>query len=203
MRKLLLLFPVILSAAVFGAAQTPTPSPVPEAIPVPTVAPGYENRDLSLPELGRVGVDLTNQKTLSMLDAIELALSGNLDIEVSRKTEEESEFDLKAAKGVYQPRLTGQTYYDRTTTPNTSVFSTNQKQTVGTLLGNAGVTAYIPRFGTVLGSQFNNNRFTTDNPISILSPQMNASLGFSVTQPLFRGRKFDVNRHNIEIAKRN
>jgi outer membrane protein TolC len=205
MRKLLFTFPIILAASVFTGAQTPAPTatPAPEAIPVPTVAPGYENRDLSLPELGRVGVELTNQKTLTMLDAIEMALSNNLDIEVSRKTEEESEFDLKAARGVYQPRLTGQTYYDRTTTPNTSVFSTNQKQTVGTIVGNAGITAYVPRFGTVLGSQFNNNRFTTDNPISILSPQMNTSLGFSITQPLFRGRKFDVNRHNIEIAKRN
>ena len=206
MRKLLFIFPIVIFAsALCTGAQTPvpTPTPVPEAIPVPTVAPGYENRDLSLPELGRVGVELTNQKTLTMLEAIEIALSNNLDIEVSRKTEEMSEFDLKAARGVYQPRLTGQTYYDRTTTPNTSVFSTNQKQTVGTLLGNAGITAYVPRFGTVLGSQLNNNRFTTDNPISILSPQMNSSLGFSVTQPLFRGRKFDVNRHNIEIAKRN
>jgi outer membrane protein TolC len=206
MRRYSLLLPLIVFAGVIGVrAQTPaaTPTPVPEAIPVPTVAPGYENRDLSLPELGRVGVDLTNQKTLSMDDAIEMALSSNLDIEVSRRTEEMSEFDLKAARGIYQPRLTGQTYYDRTTTPNTSVFSTNQKQTVGTLLGNAGITAYVPHWGTVLGSQFNNNRFTTDNPISILSPQMNSSLGFSVTQPLFRGRKFDVNRHNIEIAKRN
>jgi HAE1 family hydrophobic/amphiphilic exporter-1 len=203
MRKLLFSFPIVIAAAVFGAAQNPTPTPVPEAVPVPTVAPGYENHDLSLPELGRVGVDLTNQKTLSMLDAIDMALSSNLDIEVSRKTELESEFDLKAAKGIYQPRFTGQMYYDRTTTPNTSIFSTNQTQTVGTILGNAGITAYIPRWGTVLGSQFNNNTFTTDNPISILSPQFNSSLGFSVTQPLFRGRKFDVNRHNIEIAKRN
>ena len=170
---------------------------------MPTVAPGYENRDLSLPELGRVGVELTDQKTLSLLDAIGMALDNNLDIEVSRKTESMSEFDLKAAKGVYQPRLTGTTYYDRSTTPNTSVFSSNQKQTVGTILGNAGITGYIPRWGTVLGSQFNNNRVTTDNPISILSPQLTSSLGFSVTQPLLRGRKFDVNRHNIEIAKRN
>ena len=203
MRKLLFLFPIILAFAAHFGAQTPTPTPIPEAIPVPTVAPGYENHDLSLPELDRVGVDATDQKTLTMSDAIEMALKSNLDIEVSRKNEIETEFDLKAARGVYQPRFTGQTYYDRTTTPNTSVFSTNQKQTVGTLLGNAGITAYIPRWGTVLGSQFNNNRFTTDNPISILSPQMNSSLGFSVTQPLFRGRKFDTNRHNIEIAKRN
>ena len=103
MRKLLIVFPIIFFASAIGVdAQTPapTPSPVPEAIPVPTVAPGYENRDLSLPELGRVGVELTNQKVLTMGDAIEMALSNNLDVEVTRKTEEMSEFDLRAARGV-------------------------------------------------------------------------------------------------------
>src|ERR1043166_1917575 len=115
-RHFFILFLVIAAFVAGVAAQTPTPTPRPEAVPVPTVAPGYENRDLSLPELGRVGVDLTNQKSLTMLDAIEMALDNNLDIEVTRKSEEMSEFDLKAAKGIYQPRLTGQTYYDRTTT---------------------------------------------------------------------------------------
>ncbi|MBP7374961.1 MAG: TolC family protein, partial [Pyrinomonadaceae bacterium] len=55
----------------------------------------------------------------------------------------------------------------------------------------------------VLAGTFNNSRVTTDNPISILSPQYNSSLGFSLTQPLFRGRKFDAGRRTIEIAKRN
>ena len=49
------------------------------------------------------------------------------------------------------------------------------------------LTAYIPNFGTQVTATFNNQRVTTDNPISILSPQFNSSLGFSITQPLFRG----------------
>jgi len=204
-RYFYLLLLILLSATGLAGAQTPspTPTPIPEAVPVPTVAPGFENRDLSLPELGRVGVDLTDQRTMTLLDAVEMALSNNLDIEVSRRTEEMSEFDLKAAKGVYQPRLTGQTYYERATTPNISIFSTNPKQTNSSLVANAGITAYVPRWGTVLGTQFNNGRVTTDNPITILSPQLNSSLGLSVTQPLLRGRSFDQNRRNIEIAKRN
>jgi HAE1 family hydrophobic/amphiphilic exporter-1 len=206
MYKGLFFLPAIILAGVFGVGAqtaTPTPTPLPETVPVAPVAPGYENRDLSLPEIGRVGVDLTEQKTLTLEDAIVMALENNLDIEVSRKTETMAEFDLRAARGVYQPRLTGQMYYERATTPNTSIFSTNQKQTVSSLVGNAGITAYVPNWGTVLGTQFNNNRATTDNPISILSPQLSSSLGFSVTQPLFRGRKFDTQRRTIEIAKRN
>ena len=44
---------------------------------------------------------------------------------------------------------------------------------------------------------------TTDNPISILSPQYNSTLSFAVTQPLFRGRKIDAARRTIEIFKKN
>lgn len=107
-----------------------------------------------------------------------MALENNRDIEVSRKTATMAEFDLKAARGFYQPRLTGQTYYDRSTVPNVSIFSNNQKTTQGVLLGNAALQGYVPSQGTILAGTFNNQRLTTDNPISILSPQYNASLGF-------------------------
>lgn len=185
-------------------AQTATPTQLPENVPgVVSVAPNYRSDDRNLPDLRRAGVDAADQKTLTLQEVIAMALESNLDIEVSRKTVKMTEFDLRAARGFFQPRLTGQSYYDRSTVPNVSIFSNNQKTTQGTLVGNASLTGYAPRFGTVFSGSFNNQRLTTDNPISILSPQMNSSLGFSLTQPLFRGRKFDQPRRNIEIAKRN
>jgi len=213
-------FSVILFVMVIGAgrssAQVATPSPTPSAAVtnkqtltpgdlrgVPDVAPKYRSDDRALPDLGRVGVDMGQQKTLTLLEAIELAMENNRDIEITRKTETIAEFDLLAAGGFYQPRLTGQSYYDRSTVPNVSIFSSNQKTTQGTLLDNASLQAFSPNYGTVFTGSLNNQRVTTDNPISILSPQLNASLGTSVLQPLFRGRKFDQPRRAIEIAKRN
>lgn len=206
------LFVLVLAAGSASAQDVaPTPTPVvtpevtlaPENIPVPDVAPNFRSAERALPDLGRVGVDVTNQKPMTLEDAIGLALENNRDIEIARKTVTMAEFDLRAARGFYQPRLTGQTYYERATTPNVSIFSNNQKTTNGTLLGNAGLQFYAPSQGTVFQGTFNNQRLTTDNPISILSPQFNSSLGFSVTQPLFRGRKFDQPRRTIEITKRN
>ncbi|MBO0211842.1 hypothetical protein, partial [Vibrio sp. Vb0877] len=78
----------------------------------------------------------------------------------------------------------GQTSFERSTTPNISIFSTNSETTQTTLVGNLGVTGFIPSFGTVLRADVTNQRLTTTNPISILSPQNNASLGFTITQPL-------------------
>ncbi len=188
-------------------AQIPTPIPTPasvDALPaLPDIAPGYRSDERDLPNMSRVGVDMGRNRTLMLREAIEMALENNRDIEVTRKTVTMAEFELSAARGFYQPRLVGQTYYDRSTVPNVSIFSNNQKTTQGSLVGNAGVQGFAPEFGTVFSGTFNNQRLTTDNPISILSPQLGSSLGFSVTQPLFRGRKFDQPRRTIEIAKRN
>jgi len=210
------LFIAVLVLAGSTSAQDPAPSPTatpaitdkqqvaPERLQgVPAIAPNYRSDDRSLPDLGRVGVDMLDQRSLTLNDAIRLALENNNDIEVTRHNVKSAEFDLKAARGYYQPRLTGTTSYERATTPNVSIFSSNPSTTQGAFVGNAGVTGYIPRFGTVLRADVTNNRVTTNNPISILSPQYNSSAGLTITQPLFKGRGFDQQRRTIEIAKRN
>jgi HAE1 family hydrophobic/amphiphilic exporter-1 len=221
---LAIIFSIVLAAAAGAQTPTITPTPTPEPTPlaaptpivddkqnvapeqlkgVPAIAPNYSSEDRSLPDLGRVGVDMADQRPLTLSEAITLALENNKDIEVTRKNVKIAEYDLLAARGVYEPRFTGQTYYERSTVPNVSIFSSNQKTTQASIVGNAGLTAYVPRFGTVLRGEFNNTRLTTNNPISILSPQNNSGFTFSLTQPLFRGRSFDQNRRTIEIAKRN
>lgn len=213
------LFILLAGSSVQAQETVPTPTPTPtvekqvddkqDVQPenlqgVPAIAPNYQKNDTSLPDLGRVGVDMTEQKTLTLREAITLALENNKDIEVTRKNVRIAEFDLQAARGVYEPRFSGQTYYERATTPNISFFTPQiTKVTNSSFVGNAGFQAYVPRFGTVLNATANNQRLVSDNPVSIISPQYNSSLTFSITQPLFRGRRFDQNRRTIEIAKRN
>ena len=187
-----------------ASATPPTPA-LPENLPaVPVVAPNFESRIGSLPELGRVGVDMAEQRSLTINQALELALTNNKDIEVTRKNIRIAEFDLKAARGVYEPRFTGQTYYEKATVPNISFFSpTITKVTNDSIVGNGGLQAYLPGFGTVFNASVNNQNVSTTNPISIISPQLSSNFTASITQPLFRGRSFDLNRRTIEVAKRN
>ncbi len=209
MRKHLYLFILVLFLTTFVRAQeaTPTPAPSPSAVEklenVPQIAPNFESDKKNLPDLGLVGVDMTQQKPLTLKEAITLALENNKDIEVTRQNVKIAEFDLQALRGVYEPRLSGQTFYERSTVPNTSIFSTNRTTTTGSLGGNVALQGFIPKYGTILSGNFTNNRVSSDNPISILSPQYNSSLTLNITQPLFRGRRFDQNRRNIEISKRN
>ncbi|HEX8250115.1 MAG TPA: TolC family protein [Pyrinomonadaceae bacterium] len=171
---------------------------------VPQIAPNYRNDDKSLPELGRVGVDMMQQKPLTLREAITMALENNKDIEVTRANVRIAEFDLQSARGVYEPRFTGQTYYERSTTPNISFFTPGiTKTTNSSIVGNAGFQAFVPKFGTILNATVNNQRLASDNPVSIISPQYNTNFTFSVTQPILRGRAFDQNRRTIEISKRN
>lgn len=216
LRSYTAIFIALFIGAGAAVAQTPTPTPVPSAAVkdtqdvqpeklegVPAISPNYRSDDRSLPDLGRVGVDMTDQQPLTLAEAITQALENNKDIEVTRKNVRIAEFDLKAARGAYEPRFTGQTNYERSTVPNVSIFSSNRKTTQGSFIGNASVQGTLKPFGTVLSAGLNNQRLTTNNPISILSPQYNTSLSFNVTQPLFRGRSFDQPRRAIEVAKRN
>jgi len=215
----------------FGAvmAQDATPTPTPTVSPTPTtkmilppindaqkvqpenlqgvpsIAPQYQSNDTTLPELGRVGVDMMQQKPLTLREAITLALQNNKDIEVTRQNVRISEFDLRAADGVYQPRFFAQTFYERSTTPTASFFGggANGEITQSGFTSNAQLQGSEPRFGGTYQVQFNNSRVSSTNLFNTLNPSFTSNLSFQYTQPIFRGRRFDQNRRQIEIAKRN
>ncbi|HEV3470119.1 MAG TPA: hypothetical protein VG148_12415, partial [Pyrinomonadaceae bacterium] len=93
-----------------GPPQPGRESVVPAApaevrLEVPQVAPGFRAAESPFPVLDRVGVDMGQQRPITMREAIELALANNKDIEVARQNVRVAEFDLRAARGVYDPRF--------------------------------------------------------------------------------------------------
>lgn len=211
---------VLCAGTVPGQDTTPSPTPLPQALPqvddkqevapenlkgVPSIAPNYSSEDRSLPDLGRVGVDMANNRPLTLADAISLALENNKDIEVTRKNVRIAEFDLQSARGVYEPRFAGQTYYERTKTPVFSFFGggPNFSLTQSNFVANAGLQGQIEKTGATYSIQSNNTRNTTNNLFTSVNPTYSSGLSFNFTQPILRGRTFDQNRRTIEIAKRN
>lgn len=207
--KSLLFLSLILSFgfAVNTKGQTPTPTPKPAAEgidSIPQIAPDYRKADAKLPELNRVGVDMLEQKSLTLREALELALTNNKDIEVSRDNVKIAEFDYRGARGVYEPRFNLNSYYERAEIPTASVISGPGGSTVQTgFVGNATLNGLVPKGGGSYNVTFNNQRATTNNIFNSLDPQYLSSLTFTFTQPILRGRRIDQQRRAIEISKKN
>jgi HAE1 family hydrophobic/amphiphilic exporter-1 len=182
-------------------------APAPENLPnVPDIASDFRaNPTEPLPELGRVGVDMANQRPLALREAIELALANNKDIEVARENVQAAEFDLKGARGAYDPRFSSLSYYERTTTPTSSLLSggANGAVTQADFTGTARAEGLVPKGGGGYRVDFSSIRLTTDNQFVSLNPQYPTALTFNYTQPLWRGLRFDANRRQIEVAKKN
>ncbi|MGH9871939.1 MAG: TolC family protein [Pyrinomonadaceae bacterium] len=193
------------STSVLAQVSTPAPSASPQELQVPVIAPDFHPTQKPLPELGRVGVDMDRQKPLSLSEALAMALENNKDIEVARHNVKIAEFDLTAARGFYDPRFTSSTYYERFENPISSFLSggSNGATTQSDYTGTARLEGLTPILGGSYRLDFSSIRLTSNNQFTALSPQYPTSLTFNYTQPLFRGLRFDNNRRQIEIAKKN
>lgn len=188
-----------------GRESAPTLAPD-QLINVPQVAPDYQSNPAGpLPELSRVGVDMNTQRPLSLREALAMALENNKDIEVARSNVKAAEFDLSGARGVYDPRVSSLSYYERIKTPASSVLSGGANGSVeqADFTGTARLEGLVPKYGGGYRVDFSALRLTTNNQFTSLNPQYPTALTFNYTQPLWRGLRFDNNRRQIEIAKKN
>ncbi len=172
----------------------------------PPVAPDFQAPIRPLPSAERIGVDVSDQLPLSLQEAITLALQNNNDIDSSRIGVQIAEFNLRAARGVYDPVIVSENFYERRTIPTASLIAGatgNGAVTQSSLVNGFNLTGFSPYFGGLYQANFSGSRTTTDNQNATLNPQFPSVLTFTYTQPLWRGFRFDANRRNTEIAKKN
>lgn len=197
----------IVLCCAYCAAQVTTPTftltPTPND-PMP-VAPTFESPPRPLPGLERVGVEADNQLSLTIEQAIEMALKNNNDIDASRNDSSISEFVLMGARGIYDPLLASENYFESLTTPTASAIggAVNGSVTQRRFFSSAGLSGSSPFAGGSYSTLFNAARSTTSNTNSFLNPQFPSSLAFEYIQPLWRNRSIDNNRRTIQIAKKN
>jgi outer membrane protein len=199
---------IIMGAVVSTMAQQVTPSPEPtelQQLTVPPVAKDYRGAQKPMPELGRVGVDMDKHHPLSLREAMAMALENNKDIEVARENVRIAEFEFLGSKGVYDPKLNTTAFYERIKSPISSFLSGGQdgSTTQSDYTGTAKLEGQTPMFGGNYRFDFSSVRLTSNNQFTALSPQYPTTLTFNYTQPLVRGLKFDNNRRQIEIARKN
>src|SRR5262245_52927550 len=182
----LLLIVALLTMMSEASAQTPTAA-------------------VSRPEPGRrIGVQSSNRAPLTLRDAVMMALENNRDIEIERLNTRMNEFDLRAAKGFYDPALAASVFYDHRATPVASLLAGGADGRLNTtdFAGMTKITQRLPWQGGSLQATFDQSRATSQNLFNSLNPQFTTSLNLEITQPLFRDRRIDEPRRQIKIAKK-
>ena len=172
---------------------------------VPPASPEIKTGTRPMPDQSRIGVQTGDQLSLTLDQAVEMALKNNNDIDISRNDVKIAEFDVMGARGVYDPLINSESYYESRTTPTASTIggAVNGAVTQRQFLSNIGLSGFVPKFGGSYDVVFNNSRTTTTNRNATLNPQYPTSLVATFVQPLWRNRVVDNNRRQIAIAKKN
>src|ERR1700731_392085 len=102
----------------------------------------------------------------------------------------------------FDPALTGTVQLDKNNTESTSIFSPVPIVAQNTYTADFGYTQGF-QWGTTLNAGFNNTHVTTNNPTTLLSPDLSANFQFRLTQNLLQGFGFLPNTRFIRIAQNN
>jgi|WetSurMetagenome_2_1015567.scaffolds.fasta_scaffold10564_4 outer membrane protein len=143
---------------------------------------------------------------LSLKDVTKLALVNNLDIAIQNTSEDLSKLKLAAAKGNYDPTLSGNLSLTANKQANTSSYqaSSGSFSTTKNLSWDYSFKKNFPFTGRLGGSSFSanwsNRRSTSDQTSSIYNPSYSSQASVSFTQPLLRNRLIDSTRGNILLT---
>jgi HAE1 family hydrophobic/amphiphilic exporter-1 len=186
--------PAFLLLAFMAAAQTTTPAE-PKSPTVPALEP------LKVPP--RIGV--FGEAHITLDDVIGRVLENDRQIQVSRIQREEAGFNIKAAKGYFDPQLGLNAYRLKSVTPIASLIggAANGKLTQKELYADPSLSGNSPWFGSTYKLDFASARQSTDSTFVTLNPQYPSSLNLTLTQPLWQGLSFDANRHRLLVARKN
>jgi outer membrane protein TolC len=152
-----------------------------------------------------------NVQDLTLRQAIEMALTRNLDIVVEGYAMELNRLQLKGALGFYDPQLTFSAGLNSSTFPtaNTTqggsgdLFTTIPTLTTRVSNFAPGLTQNIPGGGS-FSATFANSRTTTDDLLNFVNPVYSAALNLTFTQPLWRGfLGGDPTQHQIRVLQLN
>jgi HAE1 family hydrophobic/amphiphilic exporter-1 len=209
-----------LALALAAAPASPQPSPVPVATPgliatpasmgglvlppVPEISPAARAGDTAPPSGDLVGTS-GPFVSLSLADAIGMALARNTDLSVAQSNRRIAGYQIVAAEGAYDLQLTIAPNLSYAQIPAISPFQSGPggapaQQT------SAGISAQIGGL-TSTGGHFSAGtsatRINNDTTVNGYNPYYQTALSLMYTQPLARGAGFDTARRQLELAKNN
>jgi HAE1 family hydrophobic/amphiphilic exporter-1 len=151
----------------------------------------------------RIGV--SGEANISLPEVIQKVLDNDRDLVVYRLAVQESIFNVTGAKGYYDPILGLNAYRLRAVSPVASLIggSADGKLTQKNLYADPQISGSFPALGGSYSLDFASSRQSTDSTFATLNPQFPTSVNLNLTQPIWRGLRFDQNRYRIQVARKN
>ena len=142
-------------------------------------------------------------RSLSIDEAVQLALQQNLGIQVERLNPQLQDYSIAQALASYTPIFGGAVNYQHQDQPPSSFLSgADTTITSSNFGGNAQVQKFFT-YGTNAVVSWDSSRYTSNNIFNSFNPQLTGNVDVQVSQPLLRNFKFDTVRQQIYQAKKN
>ncbi len=179
-------------------AQNP-PAPIAPNEPATPDLPSVKPLDVP----ARTGI--SGEWNITLDEAIRKVLENDRDLEVARIAAQEAVFNVNGAKGYYDPTVGLNAFHLKSVTPVASLIggSSDGKLTQKELYADPQLNGNFPWLGGTYALDFSSARQSTDSTFTTLNPQFPTSLNLNLTQPLWRGLRFDQNRYRLQVARKN
>jgi len=140
--------------------------------------------------------------SLSLNEAIRMAVEKNLDVRAELYNPAQFEADINRNRAIYDPLLTLQTSYSDSTVPSTTASATggSSGSSYGRTYQADASLGQLFWTGATATAAFNNT-FNSTNAIGTLSNYWQSSLGVTVTQPLLKNFGRENTDININVSR--
>jgi outer membrane protein len=190
-------FVAILLCAFSAGAQTPsTKQPAPKVVAQQKGVVTLPNPD------GFQNFVVAGKLTLSVDDAIRLALANNTNVRLDHTQIEFSQYAVMSALAPFDPALASSFNAFRQVSQASTTLAGAPKVNSLTQTTSVGLTQLLET-GTNYSVLFNSSKSSTNDSFNTFNPAFSTFLSFSFTQPLLRGAGLFINRAPILIAQKN
>lgn len=143
----------------------------------------------------------TQLMTLTLDEAIDIALENNLDIRSIRLQPQIQQYNVRQARAAFNPSLSATLSHNNQTNQSTSQLDGGQRITQERNTMNLSFNQPSPWMGGSLSASFNNSRTSTDNIFATRDPSYSSSFSLNYSQPLLSGRRIDNQRNQLRTTE--
>src|SRR4051795_2830595 len=123
-------------------------------------------------------------RRISIDEAVKLAMEQNLGIKIQRFDPEIQDAGVSLARSNWAPVLSSTISRNSNQQPTTSILSGTQPSVAtGTFAAGVSLNQQLPWHGANYALNWNNSRFTTNDPTNTFNPRVSSNMSFQFQQP--------------------